>query len=59
MKLVCAATISCVGALLAPVAAHAYVDCGNPSGPAVNVTAAHVRCGDALRFARKIARRLR
>jgi hypothetical protein len=57
MKLVCAAVIWCAGALLAPVVAHAYVDCGNPPGPAVNVTAAHVTCGDAMSFARKVARR--
>lgn len=40
-----------------PSSAAAYVDCGNPRGPAENVTAAHVRCSDARSFARRVARR--
>ena len=36
-------------------AAHAFANCGNPSGPAENVTATHVSCADALAFARKVA----
>src|SRR3954466_2674061 len=40
-----------------PPSAHAYADCGNPSGPAENVTATHVSCADAMTFARKVARR--
>jgi hypothetical protein len=44
-------------AILVPATAHAYVDCGNPSGPADNVTATNVSCGDAMSFARKIASR--
>jgi hypothetical protein len=42
--------------VLTPVA-HAYVDCGDPSGPAENVTATHVNCTDATAFARKVASR--
>ena len=41
----------------APEAASAYVECGNPSGPAHNVTATNVSCGDARSFARKVASR--
>src|SRR4051794_6326447 len=37
--------------------ADAYVDCGNPPGPAKNVTATRVSCSDARAFARKVARR--
>jgi hypothetical protein len=40
-----------------PSGAHAYVECGNPRGPAQNVTAVGVSCGDARTFARKVARR--
>jgi len=40
-----------------PTAAQAYVECGNPRGPAKNVTAVDVSCGDARTFARKVARR--
>jgi hypothetical protein len=36
--------------------AHAYVDCGDPAGPARNVTATKVGCGDARAFARKVAK---
>ena len=37
--------------------AEAYVECGNPSGPATNVTASRVSCSDAQSFARKFASR--
>jgi hypothetical protein len=43
--------------LVLPAAAHAYVACGNPRGPAENVTATNVRCRDALSFARQVASR--
>jgi hypothetical protein len=43
--------------LFFPSAAHAYVECGNPRGPAENVTAVDVSCSDARTFARKVARR--
>jgi hypothetical protein len=43
--------------LVLPTSAHAYVECGNPPGPAQNVTAVDVSCGDARTFARKVARR--
>ena len=46
-----------VVALTAPATAHAYVECGNPAGPAENVTATNVSCSDARAFARKVARR--
>jgi len=46
-----------VCALLLAARADAYVDCGNPRGPAENVTATKVRCGDARSFARKVADR--
>lgn len=46
-----------LGALLVPASAHAYRECGNPPGPAHNVTATHVGCADARAFARKVARR--
>ena len=36
--------------------AQAYIECGDPSGPARNVTATNVGCGDARAFARKVAR---
>src|SRR3954453_10404313 len=48
------------GALLAlaiPGSAQAFVECGNPRGPAENVTATNVSCSDARTFARKVARR--
>ena len=44
-------------ALLVPGTAHAYVECGNPPGPAENVTATKVGCSDARAFARKVASR--
>jgi Excalibur calcium-binding domain len=44
-------------ALLFPARVEAYVECGNPPGPAVNVTATKVSCGDARSFARKVADR--
>jgi hypothetical protein len=37
--------------------ARAYVECGNPRGPAENVTATNLGCADARSFARKVARR--
>lgn len=37
--------------------AEAYVECGNPAGPATNVTATRVSCSDARSFARKFASR--
>jgi hypothetical protein len=37
--------------------AEAYVECGNPAGPATNVTATRVSCSDARSFARKFANR--
>jgi hypothetical protein len=40
-----------------PSAAAAYVECGNPRGPAENVTAVKVGCDDAREFAVKVARR--
>jgi hypothetical protein len=45
------------GSLALPPGASAYVECGNPKGPARNVTAVDVSCGDARAFARKAARR--
>jgi hypothetical protein len=44
-------------ALAYPSAAAAYVECGNPRGPAENVTAVKVSCGDARTFAREVASR--
>jgi hypothetical protein len=44
-------------ALVYPSTSAAYVECGNPRGPAKNVTATKVSCGDARAFARKVARR--
>jgi hypothetical protein len=41
----------------APAAAQAYSDCGDPAGPASNVTATGVSCADARSFARKAAER--
>jgi hypothetical protein len=40
-----------------PSAAAAYEECGNPRGPAENVTAVEVACDDAREFARKVAKR--
>src|SRR5688572_108009 len=40
-----------------PSAAVAYEECGNPRGPAENVTAVKVACDDAREFARKVAKR--
>jgi hypothetical protein len=40
-----------------PSAAAAYEECGNPRGPAENVTAVRVACDDAREFARKVAKR--
>ena len=37
--------------------AEAYVECGNPAGPATNVTATRVSCSDARSFARTFANR--
>src|SRR3954471_7975432 len=37
--------------------AQAYRECGNPPGPAKNVTATRVSCSDARSFARKVASR--
>ena len=44
-------------ALSYPSAAAAYEECGNPRGPAENVTAAKVACVDAREFASKVAKR--
>src|SRR4051812_15428586 len=44
-------------ALVFPHAASAFNECGNPRGPARNVTAVKVSCPDARAFARKLARR--
>lgn len=44
-------------AFVFPTGAHAYVECVNPRGPAENVTAVDVSCGDARAFARKVSRR--
>src|SRR5690349_11931447 len=49
-----------VGILLVltfPGVAHGYAECGNPAGPAENVTATKVSCSDARAFARKAAER--
>jgi hypothetical protein len=46
-----------LGAVVFPASAAAYDDCGNPPGPAKNVTAVEVSCPDARSFARKVARR--
>ncbi len=43
--------------LLVPASAAAYVECGDPPGPAENVTATKVSCADARAFARKVAAR--
>jgi hypothetical protein len=49
--------LAVVLALSYPSAAAAYEECGNPRGPAENVTAVKVACDDAREFARKVARR--
>ncbi len=46
-----------LGLLLVPSSASAYTDCGDPAGPAENVTATKVSCSDARSFARKVATR--
>jgi hypothetical protein len=40
-----------------PSAAAAYDECGNPRGPAENVTAVKVACEEAREFAQKVAKR--
>jgi hypothetical protein len=40
-----------------PGTAAAYNECGNPRGPAENVTSVKMACDDAREFARKVARR--
>ena len=49
--------VAVVLALSYPSAAAAYRECGNPRGPAENVTAVRVACDDAREFARKVADR--
>jgi hypothetical protein len=49
--------VGIVVGLVFPAGAQAYVECGNPRGPAENVTAVDVPCDDARTFARKVARR--
>src|SRR4051794_27444386 len=49
--------VAAVLVLSYPSAAAAYVECGNPRGPAENVTAVKVPCHDARAFARKVAKR--
>jgi hypothetical protein len=49
--------VAVVLALSYPSAAAAYEECGNPRGPAENVTAVKVACDDAREFARKVAKR--
>jgi hypothetical protein len=49
--------VALVLALSYPSAASAYKECGNPRGPAENVTAVKVACDDAREFARKVAKR--
>jgi hypothetical protein len=44
-------------AAVVPATAHAYVECGNPPGPAENVTATKVACNDARSFAQRVATR--
>ena len=43
--------------VVGPAQAQAFVECGNPRGPARNVTAVAVSCRDARSFARQVARR--
>ena len=49
--------VAVVFTLSLPSAAAAYEECGNPRGPAENVTAVKVACDDAREFARKVANR--
>jgi hypothetical protein len=49
--------VAVVIALSYPSAAAAYEECGNPRGPAENVTAVKVACDDAREFASKLAKR--
>jgi hypothetical protein len=49
--------VAAVVAFAFPAAASAYNECGNPRGPAVNVTSVKVSCPDARAFARKVAKR--
>jgi hypothetical protein len=49
--------LAVVLASVSPSASAPYVECGNPPGPAENVTAVKVSCGDARAFARKVATR--
>lgn len=44
-------------ALALPTTASAYSECGDPPGPAKNVTTVGVSCGDGRAFARKFAKR--
>jgi hypothetical protein len=44
-------------ALSYPSVAAAYEECGNPRGPAENVTTVKVACHDGREFARKVAKR--
>jgi hypothetical protein len=46
-----------VAGMVYPSAAVAYRECGNPSGPARNVTSVKVACSEARAFARKSAGR--
>ena len=55
MRAQMAAAIAFGGLALLAADANAYVECGNPAGPARNVTATKVGCGDARSFARKVA----
>jgi hypothetical protein len=50
-----AVLVSVVLALADTTGAAAYEECGNPRGPAENVTAVEVACDDAREFARKVA----
>jgi hypothetical protein len=43
--------------VLAATSAQAYAECGNPPGPAENVTTVKVTCADGRAFARKVAQR--
>jgi hypothetical protein len=53
----CALPAALVATLAMPGVAVAYVDCGDPAGPARNVTAVGVSCSDARAFARRAAQR--
>src|SRR5688572_16593713 len=50
-------SVGAVCAVAVPAAAQAYVECGDAPGPAENVTATNVSCGDARSFARQVASR--